>query len=502
MFVITLNNKQSLADIARSLPSSDIYSLQFAPYLFSPKGVIGKTLIELAKSLNDKKSHVNFHEIWIGSYPNASIRERFTGWRQKGEILNFLKIANPCTITCSNSATLENLKSAKVDAKYLYLFGNISYSKTEVKCNENSIKVAIFGTLYEKFPYDLLFERLREMSAIQKRKLQFRIIGRQRDGMGISLLKKLAQEFRIKIYEYGELSTDSISRELQNCDLGVCTTPYDIIGKSGATAAMLEHSLPVIAFDDGDTPKDKLFVMKNFEDQIFLLNENTCMKKICSFMESERKPFFNGVKRTAMNMIDLIEIAKFIEMKVFLALICGFGFGMICYKQNYFPRPQLHYLKRIILQSKEHHPTNIKHLIYVGDYKEGEQIFSDRNYTCSLGNEHFKETKIIKIPRHANGKIGVNILKPVRIYRPITLANNNNFYVNWKKAYFPIKIISKTCTFEHFVYKDFAPGVTILPFGGPVSADPIFIKPLNEKHLEVKSFTLFEPESDSNKTIK
>ena len=70
---------------------------------------------------------------------------------------------------------------------------------------------------------------------------------------------------------------------------------------------MLEHSLPVIAFDDGDTPKDKLFVMKNFEDQIFLLNENTCMKKICSFMESERKPFFNGVKRTAMNMIDLIK---------------------------------------------------------------------------------------------------------------------------------------------------------------------------------------------------
>ena len=42
-------------------------------------------------------------------------------------------------------------------------------------------------------------------------------------------------------------------------------------------------------------------------------------------------------------------------------------------------------------------------------------------------------------------------------------------------------------------------GVTILPFDGPVSADPIFIKPLNEKHLDVKSFILFEPESDSNK---
>ena len=189
-------------------------------------------------------------------------------------------------------------------------------------------------------------------------------------------------------------------------------------------------------------------------------------------------------------------------MKIFFALICGFGFGMVCYKQNFFPRPQIHYLKRILVQNKEHSPTTIKDLINVVDYEEGEHIFSDRNYTCSLGNEHFKETKIIKVPRHAVGKIGINILKPVRIYRPITLANNNNYYVNWKKAYFPIKIISNTCTFEHIVFKDFDPGVTILPYGGPVSADPIFIKPLSNKPLGVKSFELFEPESDSKKTIK
>ena len=39
------------------------------------------------------------------------------------------------------------------------------------------------------------------------------------------------------------------------------------------TAAMLEHRLPVIAFDDGDTKEECLFVMKEFEEQIFLLNE-------------------------------------------------------------------------------------------------------------------------------------------------------------------------------------------------------------------------------------
>ena len=60
--------------------------------------------------------------------------------------------------------------------------------------------------------------------------------------------------------------------QLQACHLGVCTTPYDIFGKSGTTAAMLEHGLPILVFDDGDTPIEKLFVIDEFSDQIFLLN--------------------------------------------------------------------------------------------------------------------------------------------------------------------------------------------------------------------------------------
>jgi len=189
-------------------------------------------------------------------------------------------------------------------------------------------------------------------------------------------------------------------------------------------------------------------------------------------------------------------------MKIYLALICGFLFGMICYKQNFFPRPQIHYLKGILLQNKEHCTSTNKIYLKVVDYNGSGPIFSDRHYTCSLGNEHFKETKLIKVPKHAAGTIRINILEPLRIYRPITLVNYNNYYTDWKKAYFPIKIISNTCTYEHVVFKDFDPGVTILPFGGPHSADPIFIKPLNNVPLELKSFELLDPDSDSYKTIK
>ena len=188
-------------------------------------------------------------------------------------------------------------------------------------------------------------------------------------------------------------------------------------------------------------------------------------------------------------------------MKIFLAVICGFVFGMLCWKQNFFPRPQIHYLKHILLQNKDYPPSTSKPLLYVVDYSDSEPIFLDRNYRCTVGTEHFKETKLIKVPKHAFGEIWIKILEPLRIYRPITLVNDNTYYANWKKAYFPIKIISNTCTYEHVVFKDFEPGVTILPFGGPVSADPLFIKSLNGTPLGLKAFELLEPDSDSDKTI-
>ena len=288
---ITLNENKRLTDIARSLPSSDIYSLQFAPYLFSPKGLIGSSLIELAKKLKVKKLHVNFHEIWIGAYPNASIMERFKGWRQKREIINFLNLTKPYSITCSNPASLDRLQSAKINADYLYLFGNIPYSRIDQENIKKTVKVAIFGTPYDKFPYDLLFKTLRDLSDYENKRIELKIIGRQRECRGISLIKNLSQEFKFSISEDGELSTESISHELQNCDLGVCTTPFDILGKSGASAAMLEHGLPVIAFDDGDTAKDKLFVMKEFDKQIFLLNDKSTVSRLVHFSRQQRKSF-------------------------------------------------------------------------------------------------------------------------------------------------------------------------------------------------------------------
>ena len=69
---------------------------------------------------------------------------------------------------------------------------------------------------------------------------------------------------------------------------------------------MLEHGLPVVAFDDGDTTENKLFVMNEFEEQIFLLNDKSSVTRLTHYMQKERKPFFDGVVHTVKEMLNLL----------------------------------------------------------------------------------------------------------------------------------------------------------------------------------------------------
>ena len=55
------------------LPNADLYSIQFAPYAFANNGVPMTILILLARKLQNKKVHINFHEIWVGAYPRATL---------------------------------------------------------------------------------------------------------------------------------------------------------------------------------------------------------------------------------------------------------------------------------------------------------------------------------------------------------------------------------------------------------------------------------------------
>ncbi len=289
------------------LPKADLYSIQFAPYAYANNGMPKTILNFLAKELSSKRVHLNFHEIWVGAYPRANWKERGIGWLQKNLILGFINKCKPAWITSSNAAAIDRLKQAGVPAIFLYLFGNIPYSaNSQTTTKGQTLKVAFFGTPYVNFPFNKLGNFFSILSKNSGKELEIILIGRQREDAGSDHLYSICKKNDFLIERTGELSTDLISEQLQECSLGVSTTPYDVIGKSGATAAMFEHGLPVLAYDDADTPQESLFIPDPFKDQIFLINNHSSLQKLLQYVEKTRKSFFDGIAHTANKMLDLV----------------------------------------------------------------------------------------------------------------------------------------------------------------------------------------------------
>ena len=290
-----------------NLPSADLYSFQFAPYAYAKDGIPRRILSLLARKLQNKRVHLNFHEIWVGAYPRANWKERGIGWLQQNLILGFINMCKPELITSSNAAAIDRLKRRFVPTIFLYLFGNIPYTaNSNVTIKVQTLKVAFFGTPYADFPYPKLGEFFSNISKACSKKLEIIVIGRQREESGTDQILSLCKMNNFLIQTTGELSTNLISEQLQECTLGVSTTPYDVIGKSGATAAMFEHGLPVLAYDDGDTPQESLFVPEPFQDQVFLINDHSSVEKLLQYIEKPRKSFFDGVAHTAIKMLELV----------------------------------------------------------------------------------------------------------------------------------------------------------------------------------------------------
>ena len=289
------------------LPNADLYSIQFAPYAYATNGIPNQVLKCLSRKLQNQKVHVNFHEIWVGAYPRATWKERGIGWLQKNLILGFINKCKPEWITSSNAAALDRFKQLGIPARFLYLFGNIPFSaNSKATPKGQTHKVAFFGTLYADFPYHKLDNFFSTLSKTSGKKLEIILIGRQREDAGSDHLYSLCKKNKFLIERTGELSTNLISEQLQKCSLGVSTTPYDVIGKSGATAAMFEHGLPILAYDDGDTPQESLFIPYPFKDRIFLINDHSSVEKLLQYIEKPRKSFLDGVAHTANKMLGLV----------------------------------------------------------------------------------------------------------------------------------------------------------------------------------------------------
>ena len=67
------------------------------------------------------------------------------------------------------------------------------------------------------------------------------------------------------------------------------------------------------------------------------------------------------------------------------------------------------------------------------------------------------------------------------------MLNDNSNYDDWKKLNHNLLIIGKSCIHDEVVSKEYKKGSIIIPPGGSVSSDPIFINNLNHlNEIEIK----------------
>jgi hypothetical protein len=253
--------------LARRPP--DWLSLQFVPYGFHPKGLVGGLDERLAPlAATARHVHVMLHELWIGAERGASLKHRMVGFLQRRGVTSLVRRLSPGVIHTTNDAYRSLSEAVGIRAKLLPLCGSIpiathtdpQWLETEflklgvpaahVKPREECWWFGMFGSLHPEWAPEPVFSHIAEAASRAHRRVVVSAIGRQ--GAGTPLWRSLQERYgsRFAFAALGERSPREVSMFLQGLDYGIATTPWQLIGKSATVAAMVDHGLPVIVSRD------------------------------------------------------------------------------------------------------------------------------------------------------------------------------------------------------------------------------------------------------------
>ena len=240
-------------------------SLQFVPFGYHPKGLcfgLGKKLSAMHPSA---AWQIMFHELWLGLGAHSSLKHRLWGSLQRSIIRDLVRRLQPRVVHTQADPYQQALQRENIPASILPLFGNIMYVPGDAWFNHLAPLVAAAGEGQNRDRYYLagVFGAVHpEWSARQTVDVLLPLVQRARKKLVLVFFGKsnLTPEVRNQLKEtlpkevamiaLGEKSNPEISQILQALDLGLATSPYQVIQKSGTVAAMLEHGLEVLVTRD------------------------------------------------------------------------------------------------------------------------------------------------------------------------------------------------------------------------------------------------------------
>jgi hypothetical protein len=238
----------------------DWISLQFVAYGLDGRGMMFRLTEILQKLTSGSRLHFMFHELWIGEAPPARVRHRLIGSVQRVGIRKMFARLRPQVATTTNPFYQSILSRAGIQTALLPLFGNIpvfpsAFADAPKNSKRNEVWNGVFfGALHPEWKPEPLFSILLRAAEASNKKLWLHLAGRVGES-GMARWNNLQREYgaRIRLSVLGEASAEAISELLQISDFGITTTPWQLLGKSGTVAAMLDHGLPVLVSRD-DVP--------------------------------------------------------------------------------------------------------------------------------------------------------------------------------------------------------------------------------------------------------
>jgi glycosyltransferase involved in cell wall biosynthesis len=233
----------------------DLISLHYVPFAFHRKGLSFDLCKKLQYIGEGRNWHVMFHELWLGMEEQCPLKYKLWGFPQKWLIMQLLTTLKPLLISTHTPLYQAQLKRLGFEASIFPLFSNIPVTQLEQDKERQAkeISFVVFGNISDGAPFKEFTQEAMAYAKEQQKLLSLVFIGRCGKEMGnwVSRWSETGLKFKV----LGEQPEKIVSETLSKADFGLCSTPFVLIEKSGAVAAMRAHGLPVICISKPWIPK-------------------------------------------------------------------------------------------------------------------------------------------------------------------------------------------------------------------------------------------------------
>jgi hypothetical protein len=292
--------KKASALVSRFQP--DVVSLQYVPYGFNRRGLPWQLASHLGRIAPMARWHIMFHELWVGITRSSPWKHRVIGAFQQRIASSLVARLRPQVIHTSNPLYVALLEAAGIRAERLPLFGNVDADSSERDWMIEELSqlgimseerhrwfiVGMFGSCYPDYPLARQVRRAAgEAEALGRRLAVLGIGGGVGTGSPWETEVRASAPIRA-VKHYGRQSSARVSALLSSLDLGLCSTPREFIGKSGAAAVMFLHGVKLDESYTADLPEYRHLKLAEVPmDDLFCPAREAATRMVTSMEQAE-----------------------------------------------------------------------------------------------------------------------------------------------------------------------------------------------------------------------